>query len=97
MAVYRRDLTATIAQRPDWWTPYMPPEWYRDAFCAEVDPAVFFPEKGGSTRPAKKICAACPVIDQCRVYSLTNDEHFGIWAGMTELDRRNLRRERKAS
>src|SRR3954471_8969858 len=33
--------------------------WQEQALCAETDPEAFFPEKGGSTREAKKICTGC--------------------------------------
>ena len=35
--------------------------WQTDALCAQTDPEAFFPEKGGSTRDAKKICTTCDV------------------------------------
>ena len=39
--------------------------WQERALCAETDPEAFFPEKGGSTREAKKICTGCEVKAQC--------------------------------
>ena len=33
--------------------------WQEDALCSQTDPEAFFPEKGGSTRDAKKICSQC--------------------------------------
>jgi uncharacterized protein with von Willebrand factor type A (vWA) domain len=41
-----------------------------EARCLDADPEAFFPEKGGSTREAKRICAACPVRDECLQYAL---------------------------
>ena len=38
-----------------------PLSWQTDALCAQTDPEAFFPEKGGSTRDAKRICASCEV------------------------------------
>lgn len=69
-----------------------PLSWQRDALCAQTDPEAFFPEKGGSTREAKGICEACSVRTQCLEYALTNDERFGIWGGLSERERRRLRR-----
>jgi WhiB family redox-sensing transcriptional regulator len=69
-----------------------PLAWQADALCAQTDPEIFFPEKGGSTREAKKICEHCPVRDQCLEYALQNDERFGIWGGLSERERRRLRR-----
>ena len=67
--------------------------WQSDALCAQTDPEAFFPEKGGSTRDAKKICASCPVRAQCLEYALANDERFGIWGGLSERERRKLRKK----
>lgn len=69
-----------------------PLAWQADALCAQTDPEAFFPEKGGSTREAKKICASCEVRAQCLEYALKNDERFGIWGGLSERERRKLRR-----
>ncbi|MGG5174011.1 WhiB family transcriptional regulator [Pseudarthrobacter sp. J1763] len=66
--------------------------WQADALCAQTDPEAFFPEKGGSTRDAKKVCGACNVRQQCLEYALANDERFGIWGGMSERERRKLRK-----
>ena len=67
--------------------------WQADALCAQTDPEAFFPEKGGSTRDAKKVCAACNVRSQCLEYALANDERFGIWGGLSERERRRLRKQ----
>src|SRR6476620_6202285 len=48
--------------------------WQERALCAETDPEAFFPEKGGSTREAKKICTGCEVKAECLEYALSNDE-----------------------
>ena len=66
--------------------------WQTDALCAQTDPEAFFPEKGGSTRDAKRVCEACPVSGQCLDYAMSNDEKFGIWGGLSERERRRLRR-----
>ncbi len=70
--------------------------WQSDSLCAQTDPEAFFPEKGGSTRDAKKICSSCEVRAQCLQYALENDERFGIWGGLSERERRKLRRSRSA-
>jgi WhiB family redox-sensing transcriptional regulator len=69
-----------------------PLSWQADALCAQTDPESFFPEKGGSTRDAKKICSSCEVRNECLEYALSNDERFGIWGGLSERERRRLRR-----
>ena len=66
--------------------------WQADALCAQTDPEAFFPEKGGSTRDAKTICTTCEVRGECLEYALQNDERFGIWGGLSERERRKLRR-----
>jgi WhiB family transcriptional regulator, redox-sensing transcriptional regulator len=69
-----------------------PLAWQSDSLCAQTDPEAFFPEKGGSTRDAKKICASCEVRVHCLEYALENDERFGIWGGLSERERRKLRK-----
>ena len=72
--------------------PVEEPDWQERALCAQTDPEAFFPEKGGSTREAKRICSGCEVRAECLEYALTNDERFGIWGGLSERERRRLRR-----
>ncbi|MFC6354820.1 WhiB family transcriptional regulator [Luethyella okanaganae] len=69
-----------------------PLAWQSDSLCAQTDPEAFFPEKGGSTRDAKKICGSCEVRTECLEYALANDERFGIWGGLSERERRKLRK-----
>jgi WhiB family transcriptional regulator, redox-sensing transcriptional regulator len=66
--------------------------WQERALCAQTDPEAFFPEKGGSTREAKKVCLSCDVRAECLEYALAHDERFGIWGGMSERERRRLKR-----
>lgn len=68
--------------------------WKKFASCAHTDPEVFFPEKGDSTKQAKKICSSCDVTRQCLEYALDNDEQFGIWGGLSEQERSKLRKVR---
>ncbi len=67
-------------------------QWQDKALCAQTDPEAFFPEKGGSTREAKKICLGCEVRHECLEYALAHDERFGIWGGLSERERRRLKR-----
>ncbi|MDO5728164.1 MAG: WhiB family transcriptional regulator [Actinomycetaceae bacterium] len=69
-----------------------PLAWQERALCAQTDPEAFFPEKGGSTREAKAVCASCEVRGECLEYALENDERFGIWGGMSERERRRYKR-----
>ncbi|MEX2289300.1 MAG: WhiB family transcriptional regulator [Mycobacteriales bacterium] len=66
--------------------------WQEQALCAQTDPEAFFPEKGGSTREAKRICVGCEVKGDCLEYALEQDERFGIWGGLSERERRRLKR-----
>lgn len=66
--------------------------WQERALCAQTDPEAFFPEKGGSTRDAKKVCVGCPVQKECLEYALEHDERFGIWGGLSERERRKLKK-----
>src|SRR3954452_16998951 len=67
-------------------------DWREWALCAEVDPDAFFPEKGESTRAAKNICRRCLVKVECLSSALANDERFGVWGGLSDRERRRLRR-----
>ena len=69
------------------------PGWQELALCAQTDPEAFFPEKGGSTREAKRVCQSCEVRQECLEYALGNDERFGIWGGLSERERRRLKRQ----
>lgn len=64
--------------------------WRDSALCAQTDPEEFFPDKGGSTREAKRVCGECTVRTECLEYALDHDERFGVWGGMSERERRRL-------
>ena len=53
--------------------------WQTKANCMGVDPDLFFPERGASTREAKEVCRGCVVREDCLEYALANGEKFGIW------------------
>ena len=57
-------------------------------------PDLFFPERGASTREAKEVCRGCVVREDCLEYALANGEKFGIWGGLSERERRKIRRRR---
>jgi WhiB family redox-sensing transcriptional regulator len=73
-------------------------DWRRRAACRGEDPELFFPV--GSTGPAalaqsteaKKICARCPVRRACLVFAMATGQEYGIWGGLTESERSQLRR-----
>jgi WhiB family redox-sensing transcriptional regulator len=64
--------------------------WPERALCAETDPEIFFPEKGGSTREAKKVCLSCEARSFCLESALETGERFGIRGGLSERERRKL-------
>ncbi|MEU6758016.1 WhiB family transcriptional regulator [Streptomyces sp. NPDC046685] len=66
------------------------PAWMAEGLCAQTDPESFFPEKGGSTATAKRVCAACGVRADCLDYALTTGERDGVWGGTSERERRQL-------
>lgn len=74
-----------------------PPAWTERALCAETDPEAFFPEKGGSTREARAVCARCPVTAECLEHAIARDERFGVWGGASERERRRMRRRRNGA
>jgi WhiB family transcriptional regulator, redox-sensing transcriptional regulator len=69
------------------------PTWMDSASCAGTDPELFFPPTGGSNRPAMKVCATCPVREECLEYcieiegSMGRVERFGIWGGTSAHQR----------
>jgi WhiB family redox-sensing transcriptional regulator len=74
-------------------TPGEPRYWQDEALCAEIDPEIFFPEKGGSSWQAKRVCRSCPVRAECLDYALTHEDagRYGIWGGYSEHERRRLK------
>lgn len=76
------------------------PDWMEHAACRGIDPNLFFPTRpegagtGGEVEAAKKVCAGCPVREECLEYALDNGEKFGIFGGKSERERRRLRRGR---
>jgi WhiB family transcriptional regulator, redox-sensing transcriptional regulator len=71
-----------------------PLDWQTKARCTEVDAEIFFPERGGSSKAARAVCAQCEVRLNCLEYALNNKEQFGIWGGTSERERRRIRKDR---
>jgi len=74
-----------------------PTAWMRRANCLGVDPELFFPERGASTREAKAVCHGCVVRGACLDYALARSEKHGIWGGTSERERRRIRLRAKAA
>ncbi|WP_042366064.1 WhiB family transcriptional regulator [Streptacidiphilus neutrinimicus] len=77
--------------------------WQERAACAERDTMLFFHPAGERGRDfedreqaAKRVCAACQVIRQCRDYALATHEPYGVWGGMSEDERGSVLRRRRA-
>jgi WhiB family transcriptional regulator, redox-sensing transcriptional regulator len=66
------------------------PAFFAEGLCAQTDPEVFFPEKGGATREAKKVCSECGVQPECLEWALSTGQRFGVWGGHSERERRAM-------
>ncbi|MBM3663259.1 MAG: WhiB family transcriptional regulator [Actinobacteria bacterium] len=62
--------------------------------CAEKPPSVFFPSDGVGVEVAKRVCADCPVKNQCLEYALDNRIDHGVWGGTSERERRRILKAR---
>ena len=65
--------------------------WWQLGRCAEVDPEIFFPDKGESTRDAKRVCFTCEVRAECLAYAMDDPSLIGVWGGMSYTERRVMR------
>jgi WhiB family redox-sensing transcriptional regulator len=73
------------------WHAAQTPGWTKRAQCCGEDRALFFPALGANAAKARTICSICPIQRECLAYALTDPESAGVWAGLTELERRKLR------
>jgi WhiB family redox-sensing transcriptional regulator len=74
--------------------------WITGAACIGEDPELFFPMGPptlvtAQTARAKAVCVACPVRDECLEWSLVTAQDAGVWGGLDEDERRELRRRRR--
>ena len=76
--------------------PVTPPleDWHGRGLCTGEAPDIFFPARGDPGTQARKICAACPVRRDCLEYAMEADE-FGVWGGLDQQERRNLKRKKR--
>ena len=77
-------------------------EWRDSALCRDTDPALFFPV--GTTGNAlvqidraKEVCGECEASGHCLDFALDTNQDSGIWGGLTEEERRVIRRQRVAA
>jgi WhiB family transcriptional regulator, redox-sensing transcriptional regulator len=75
-------------------------DWVHRARCRDEDPELFFPV--GSTGPAamqieqaKGVCLLCEVREDCLEWAMTTGQEAGVWGGLSEDERRALRRARR--
>jgi WhiB family transcriptional regulator, redox-sensing transcriptional regulator len=67
--------------------------WQNRAACRGVEVEIFFPpDRDPIETVAKEICRACTVREDCLEYCLSHREEHGIWGGMTERERRHMRK-----
>ena len=75
--------------------------WRDDALCRDTDPELFFPVGTTGTalvqiEKAKQVCFECTVRVECLDFALTTNQDSGIWGGLSEEERRVIRRQRAA-
>ena len=75
-------------------------DWVHRARCRNEDPELFFPV--GSSGPAavqieqaKEVCTLCDVREECLEWAMTTGQDAGVWGGLSEEERRALRRARR--
>jgi len=91
LAELREALDATLAELADPAPAVPAPDWSA-ALCAQADPEAWFPEKGVSPASAKRVCRHCPIRRECLDWALATDQRFGVWGGLSERDRRLVKR-----
>ncbi|MDQ1438626.1 MAG: WhiB family transcriptional regulator, redox-sensing transcriptional regulator [Acidimicrobiaceae bacterium] len=69
-------------------------DWKQRAACRDLDTSLFFPESEADAAPAKAVCTGCPVREACLDFALTTRQHDGVWGGLSESERRRVRRRR---
>lgn len=73
-------------------------EWQLHGMCNQYDPSLWYPDppqiEAKSSR-AKSICQSCPVLDKCKAWALTKHELYGVWGGLSEIDRDEVWRGRR--
>lgn len=72
------------------------PRWHAKGACIDADPSLFFPVRGASNKEAKALCAGCAVRSECLDFALAENIHHGVWGGLSDRQRRQLRRDQHA-
>jgi WhiB family transcriptional regulator, redox-sensing transcriptional regulator len=68
------------------------PDWWSRAACAGVGPGAFFEPDPEAEQAAKAICATCPAAQECGDWAISHRIAFGIFGGLTALERAQLSR-----
>ena len=69
-------------------------DWRHQAACRGTDPELFYAFNPDQLGEVKKVCADCPVREQCRQFALETGQDHGVWGGLDDAERRALRRRR---
>ncbi len=71
--------------------------WRKQAACRNMPTGLFFADRAqnGYDRPAKKVCAGCPVKAACLELGLT--QRYGVYGGMNERERERLKKARRTN
>lgn len=67
----------------------------RQAACRDKPTEFFYPPRGGNVSGPQAVCAGCPVREECLDYAIANGDHFGIWGGLSDKQRRKVRRQQR--
>ena len=70
----------------------MDTSWMARGNCRYEPPSTFFPSDGVGVEAAKRLCETCSVKEQCLEYALENRIDHGVWGGLSEDERRALKR-----
>jgi WhiB family redox-sensing transcriptional regulator len=71
-------------------------DWFDEAACRGTGTDVFFPVSEGDATEAKKLCATCPVREDCLEHALAmSPAPEGVWGGLTRIERHRLTRRRQ--
>lgn len=77
-------------------------DWRAMSACRDTDPSLFFPV--GTTGPAleqiasaKAVCTTCEVAESCLRFALETNQDSGVWGGLSEEERRQIRRQARAA
>lgn len=69
-------------------------DWMDQGLCRNHPPGTFFPSDGVGVEVAKRICATCPVVEDCLEYALRNHIDHGVWGATSERQRRRILKAR---